>query len=64
MNGGFSGYTSELRYFDSAIGTNHIQSIVDSGPNMKMNGNDMSQSKPQYLSSRWYFSGTADTYNP
>jgi hypothetical protein len=64
MNGGFSGYTSELRYFDSAIGTNRIQSIVESGPNMKMKGTDMTQSKPQYLSSRWYFNGTTDTYNP
>jgi len=58
MNGGFSGYTSELRYFDYALGTNKIQSIVDSGPNMKMKGNDMTKSKPQYLSSRWYFAGT------
>lgn len=64
MNGGFSGFTSELRYFDSAIGTNKIQAIVDAGPNMKMKGSDMSQSKPQYLSSRWYFAGTNDAYNP
>ena len=64
MNGGFSGYTSELRYFDSAIGTNQIQSIVDSGPNMKMIGGDMTGTKPQYLSSRWYFAGTNDMYNP
>ena len=63
MNGGFSGYTSELRYFDYAIGTNKIQSIIDVGPNMKMKGNDLSQSKPQYLSSRWYFAGTNDMYN-
>ena len=63
MNGGFSGYTSELRYFGNAIGTNKIQSIVDSGPNMKMVGSDMTQSKPQYLSSRWYFAGTNDAYN-
>jgi len=64
MNGGFSGYTSELRYFDNAIGTNKIQSIVDAGPNMKMIGSDMTGSKPQYLSSRWYFAGTNDAYNP
>jgi hypothetical protein len=64
MNGGFSGNTSELRYFDSAIGTNQIQSIVESGPNMKITGTDMTQSKPQYLSTRWYFNGTTDSYNP
>lgn len=64
MNGGFSGYTSELRYFDSAIGTNRIQSIVDSGPNMKIKGGALNGSNPQYLSSRWYFAGTNDMYNP
>ena len=61
MNGGFSGYTSALRYFNSALGTSQIQSIVDQGPNEKMlNGSDMNQSKPQYLSSRWYFSRSED----
>jgi hypothetical protein len=65
MNGGFSGYTSGLRYFDSALGTNKIQSIVDDGPNMKMiGGTDIQKSKPQYLSTRWYFTGSNDSYNP
>jgi hypothetical protein len=36
---------------------------VDAGPNMKMVGSDMTKSKPQYLSSRWYFAGTNDGYN-
>jgi hypothetical protein len=61
MNGGFSGYTSALRYFNSALGTSQIQSLVDQGPNEKMlNGIDKNQTKPQYLSSRWYFSRTED----
>jgi hypothetical protein len=61
MNGGFSGFTSDLRYFDKSIGTSKIQSIVDNGPNMKMiNGNDMGKTKPQYLSSRWYFNRAED----
>ena len=64
MNGGFSGYTSELRYFDSALGTNRINAIVDAGPNMKMSGDDMTKSKPHYLSTRWYFAGANDMYNP
>lgn len=55
MNGGFSGYTSALRYFDYAIGTNYIQSIVESGPNMKMKDNNLLQGKPPYLSTRWYY---------
>lgn len=64
MNGGFSGYTSALRYFESAIGTNHIQAIVDEGPNMKMVGENMLNSKPHYLSTRWFFAGSNDMYNP
>jgi hypothetical protein len=59
MNGGFSGYTSDLRYYDYGLGTNEIQSILEKGPNMKMIGEDISGKKslPQYLSNRWYFSG-------
>ena len=64
MNGGFSGYTSSLRYFNEAIGTNKIQSIVDAGPNMNMIGSVMTDSKPRYLSLRWFFAGANDMYNP
>ena len=38
MNGGFSGYLSDLRYYNYALGTAQIQRIVDSGPNMQMTG--------------------------
>jgi hypothetical protein len=64
MNGGFSGYTSELQYFNTAIGMNKIQSIVDTGPDMTMKGAGLTKSKPHYLSTRWYFSGMRDMYNP
>ena len=64
MNGGFSGYTSCLRYFGSAIGQNQIQSIVDQGPCLNMIGSDMTDSKPRYLSLRWFFAGNGDMYNP
>ena len=64
MNGGFSGYTSGLRYFDSALGTNRIQQIANNGPNMKMKSSDINNTKPHYLSSRWYFAGSNDEYNP
>lgn len=62
MNGGFSGYVSALRYFDYAIGTNHIQTLIEEGPNMKMIGGDASgkQALPQYLSNRWYYKGADD----
>jgi len=63
LDGGFSGYISDLRYFNYALGTNHIQRIVDAGPNLKMIGEDI-HSKPYYLSTRWYFAGTKDGYNP
>ena len=36
MNGGFSGYISDLRYFNHGLGTEKIQSIVDGGPNLTM----------------------------
>jgi hypothetical protein len=64
MNGGFDGYTSSLRYFDYAIGTGKIQSLVNAGPNMKMKSEDITKAKPQYLSLRWYFSGNENSYNP
>jgi hypothetical protein len=54
-NGGFSGLISELRYFNSAIGTNQIQSIIDNGPNMKTISQSLLNSKPRYLSTRWFF---------
>ena len=63
MNGGFSGYTSDLRYFDNAIGLGKINEIVRMGPNLKIyssgKGNDITTSKPQYLATKWYF--TEDT---
>jgi len=67
MNGGFSGYTSSLRYFDSAIGTNQIQSIVDKGPSLNMLGSSSSISEKNktndFLSLKWYFNGNGDMYN-
>ena len=65
MNGGFDGYTSSLRYFDRAIGTSHIQSIINDGPNMKIKSEDLTKSsEPPYLSLRWYFFGNENSYNP
>jgi hypothetical protein len=57
MNGGFSGYSSDLRYFDKAIGTAKIQDLLHQGPNLKLLGGDQMQGSriPSYLSSRWYF---------
>tara|TARA_Y100000389_G_scaffold205108_1_gene263286 strand:- start:8232 stop:9050 length:819 start_codon:yes stop_codon:yes gene_type:complete len=66
MNGGFSGYSSCLRYFSSAIGTKKIQDIVSAGPCTQLmdTGNVASAAKPRYLSLRWFFTGQKDMYNP
>ena len=64
MNGGFSGYMSELRYFNYGLGTAEIQRIVDNGPNLQMSGSQITSSMPRYLSLRWFFTGNTDGYNP
>ena len=55
MNGGFMGNLSSLRYFSKAIGTNHIQNIVEAGPNLKAIGSNLTKSMPYYLSFRWFY---------
>jgi len=65
MNGGFSGNISNLWYYNYALGAGAIQSIASKGPNTKMlsaNGNTIKNTS--YLSTRWYFGGSQDTYNP
>jgi hypothetical protein len=65
MNGGFSGYISNLWYYDYALGTSEIQKLVTNGPNTSMSGNtSMSMKNPNYLSLRWFFFGANDGYNP
>jgi len=65
MNGGFSGYVSNLWYYNYALGTSAIQGITQSGPNNKMTGsNAVTMQNPNYLSMRWYFYGTQDQFNP
>ena len=62
MNGGFSGYISNLWYFDKALGMADINSLVKSGPNMKMTtSGGMKIRNPNYLSLRWYFDGMNDS---
>ena len=65
QNGGFSGYISNLWYFNHALGTAAIQDLVKSGPNTNMIGsNGMNLKNPDYLSLRWFFYGAGDLYNP
>ena len=54
LNGGFSGYLSQLQYFASALGANKIQQILKAGPNLSSTGN-YNDTTSNYLSFRWYF---------
>jgi len=65
MNGGFDGYISNLWYYNYALGTSAIQSLVKGGPNNKLVGvNGLSNKITNYLSMKWYFYGNNDGYNP
>lgn len=64
-NGGFSGYISNLWYYNYALGTTEISKIVNRGPNTNMKGsNGVDIKKPDYLSLRWFFYGMENAYNP
>lgn len=64
-NGGFSGYISNLWYYDYALGTTEISKLVNQGPNTNMRGsNGLNIKNPNYLSLRWFFYGMGDGYNP
>jgi hypothetical protein len=63
MNGGFMGNTSELRYFEYALGTNQIQSLVDKGPKLVAAAGSLDTKKngaDKYLSTRWYLTTATD----
>jgi hypothetical protein len=65
MNGGFDGYISNLWYYNYALGTSAIQNIINKGPNTKMIGSSGIMDKmSNYLSLRWFFYGSGDSYNP
>jgi len=63
MNGGFSGYTSDLWYYDYGLSTSELQALVDKGPNMKLLSDSMMDGTPKYFSLRWFFRnvGTVDS---
>jgi len=64
MNGGFSGYISNLWYYNYALGTAAIQRLVAGGPNTSMIGsNGMNDKLSNYLSLRWFFYDSNDMYN-
>jgi hypothetical protein len=59
MNGGFNGYLSDLRYFESALSPGDILGLVNKGPNLKISKLETADmtTKPPYFSLRWYFQG-------
>ena len=61
LNGGFSGYLSDLTYFNRSISVTQIQDIISVGPNLKpvSKALDLTNSVPRFLSNRWYFEQTA-----
>jgi len=63
-NGGFSGYISNLWYYDYALGTNEINKIASKGANTNLKGNNGLNIKTNYLSLRWFFYGMGDLFNP
>ena len=64
-NGGFAGYISNLVYYDRALGTLEISDITTTGPNTYMVGyNGLQNTSNKYFSTRWYFYGNQDAYNP
>ena len=65
LNGGYNGYTSNLWYYNYALGTNAINSLVYWGPNTKLaENNGLGDTNSDYLSSKWYFGGQGDMFNP
>ncbi len=64
-NGGFSGYISNLWYYNYALGTSEISKLAQQGSNTYMRGSyGLELNKPNYLSLRWVFYGMGDSYNP
>ena len=59
MNGGFSGYISDLWYYNHALTISEILNLQNVGPNLKLVSNsgssNINMNKTDYLSLRWFF---------
>ena len=53
-NGGFSGSTSNLRYYDYALSVFEINSVVYFGPNLSAANGTTASSYFDYLGQSWY----------
>jgi hypothetical protein len=65
-NGGFSGYISNLWYYDYGLGINEISNIYTKGANTNMvsSSSGLQLKKQDYLSLRWFFYGMGNAFNP
>ena len=61
---GADAYISSLRYFSHAIGNNTIQDILYQGPNLKMDGAEMMETKPPNLAMKWYLDEPTHHHGP
>jgi len=61
LNGGFSGYLSNLTYYNRSISITEIQDIISIGPNIKpvSKALELTESTPRYLSNQWYYNQTS-----
>ena len=59
--GGFNGYVSDLKYFNSSIGTTQINALVSNGPNTSINSSNLKKNIPPYLSIDWYDSNQSSS---
>lgn len=53
LNGGYSGFLSNLQYHNRSLSIREIIRINEQGPNLKMNTDEM-KVNPPYFSLRWY----------
>lgn len=65
QNGGFDGFISNLKYYNYSIGSFEIDQIVGGGPNLKIDkDNNLKQSNPYYLSTKWLFNESMPSASP
>ena len=54
QNGGFSGYISNLQYFEKALSITELNKVVNAGPNLNNADKDTGKYGSTYLSNVWY----------
>jgi len=56
LSRGFEGYLSNIKYYNYAIGTFEIDSVLHAGPNLKTNEkSNFKFGVPSYLSQNWFY---------